>query len=169
MDTQQRRYLSASETAQLVRKALKARFPSVKFSVRSSNYSGGASIRVSYTDGPRQKDVEAVTSLYTGSTFDGMQDLKEYHDSLIMSANGIEKVHFGADYVFVTREYSQAVLEDMLARCRVALDVENDRQFGWPTYAAKAGVDHLDLCWRDGNVHEWAGHFLAQIEYGTAD
>ena len=43
------RYLSAVETARLVRKALKARFPDVRFSVRSDSYAGGASVRVGWT------------------------------------------------------------------------------------------------------------------------
>ena len=37
-------YLTCAETAKLVRSALKAAFPGVKFSVCSSTYSGGASI-----------------------------------------------------------------------------------------------------------------------------
>jgi hypothetical protein len=36
------------ETAKEIRKALKAAFPKVKFSVRSHCYAGGASIDVSY-------------------------------------------------------------------------------------------------------------------------
>ncbi|WP_338423309.1 LPD29 domain-containing protein, partial [Xylella fastidiosa] len=46
------KYLTCAETAKLVRKALKESFPDIKFSVKSSNYSGGASIRVSWIDGP---------------------------------------------------------------------------------------------------------------------
>ena len=46
------RYLTAAETAKLIRKALKASFPGVKFSVRSKSYSMGASVNVSYIDGP---------------------------------------------------------------------------------------------------------------------
>ena len=42
------KYLSCAETAKLVRTALKKNFPGVKFSVRSSVYSGGASIDVSW-------------------------------------------------------------------------------------------------------------------------
>lgn len=37
-----RKYLSCAETAKLLRQALKESFPGVKFSVRSSVYSGGA-------------------------------------------------------------------------------------------------------------------------------
>lgn len=71
-------YLSCAETAKLVRAALKTGFPGVKFSVRSSSYAGGASIDVTWTDGPQEKTVKAVTDAYSGADFDGMIDLKTY-------------------------------------------------------------------------------------------
>jgi hypothetical protein len=97
-----RRYISCADTAKLVREALKKAFPGVKFSVRSSTYSGGASIRVKWTDGPETKKVECVAGAFAGADFDGMIDLKSYHES---DLNG-ERVHFGADYVFCDRNYS---------------------------------------------------------------
>lgn len=74
-------HFSVVETAKLLRKALKDGFPGVKFSVRSDSYAGGASIRVRYEDGPFKKDVEAVAKQFAGASFDGMIDLKSYHDS----------------------------------------------------------------------------------------
>ena len=71
-------YLSAAETAKLVRKALKGKFPGVKFSVRSSTYSGGASVSIGWTDGPTTAEVDAVTGIFAGASFDGMIDLKTY-------------------------------------------------------------------------------------------
>ena len=41
------KYFTCAETAKLIRQSLKEAFPGVKFSVRSSTYSGGASIDVS--------------------------------------------------------------------------------------------------------------------------
>lgn len=41
-------YMSAADTAKLIRKALAKHFPSTKFYVRSSVYSGGASIDIYY-------------------------------------------------------------------------------------------------------------------------
>jgi hypothetical protein len=70
------RYLRVAETAKLVRAELKKGFPGVKFSVRSHSYSGGASIRVSWTDGPPTKSVDRVVGRFAGSRFDGMTDLK---------------------------------------------------------------------------------------------
>ncbi len=48
-----RDYLSCADTAQLVRAALEQAFPRQKFSVRSHTYAGGASIDISWTDGPQ--------------------------------------------------------------------------------------------------------------------
>ena len=62
-------YLSCTETAKLVRAALKEAFPSVKFSVRSKSYAGGASIRVFWTDKPPTEDVEKVARGFQGSRF----------------------------------------------------------------------------------------------------
>lgn len=106
------RWISCADTAKLIRAALKQEWPAVKFSVRSSTYSGGASIDIKWTDGPTEPMVERITGKYRGASFDGMIDLKSYHDSTL---NG-EAVHFGADYVHCTREYSQGVYETIARR-----------------------------------------------------
>ena len=69
-------YIDTPDCAKLVRRALAKNFPGVKFSVRSSSYSMGSSIRVAWTDGPTQGAVSAVVGRYGGSGFDGMIDLK---------------------------------------------------------------------------------------------
>jgi Large polyvalent protein associated domain 29 len=77
-DGSEKEYLSCAETAKLLRAALKRAFPGVKFSVRSDTYSGGASIRVGWTDGPTTQDVDRIAQQYAGADFDGMIDLKSY-------------------------------------------------------------------------------------------
>lgn len=111
------RSVSVADTAKEVRKALKAAFPGQKFSVRSHSYSGGASINVNYVDGPAAEAVEEVAHQFQGASFDGMIDLKSYHSS---EFNG-EVVHWGADYVFVRREFSPAVQEEAKAFVAEAL------------------------------------------------
>jgi conjugative element/phage-associated large polyvalent protein len=113
-----KRRLSAAETAALVRKAVKGAHPGVKFSVRSKTYAGGASVDVSWTDGPTASEVEATAKLYQGATFDGMTDVKHYHDSLLSIDAGAEVVRYGADFVFCHRSLSpefMAELENELA------------------------------------------------------
>ena len=59
-------YLSVADTAKLVRSALKKAFPGVKFSVRSTSYSGGSSVRVGWTDGPQTAEVDKVAQPLAG-------------------------------------------------------------------------------------------------------
>ena len=121
-------YLPCAETAKLLRQALKAAFPGVKFSVRSSVYAGGASIDVSWTDGPTEPDVEHITRLYTGATFDGMVDMKSYHSALIATPDGdVIEVHHGADFIFTHRKLSDAHIARYLPGVR-----KNGRSDGGP-------------------------------------
>lgn len=102
-------YISVTETAKLVREALKKAFPRVKFSVRSKSYSGGASIDVYWTDGPRTCEVKRITQRFNGADFDGMQDLKTNRQTLVSQPDGtVKQVQYGADWVFCHREYSPA-------------------------------------------------------------
>lgn len=136
------RYLTVSETAKLIRIQLKKQFPNTKFSVRSSSYSGGASIRISWIDGQTQKTVERYVRGFEGSSFDGMNDLKSYQDCWLLPDGSAvlaerpesyggsipgyvsdaphpnaELVSFGADFVFCNREIS-----DYDTRHQAALD-----------------------------------------------
>jgi hypothetical protein len=99
-------YFSCAETAKLVRAALKESFPGVKFSVRSSVYSGGASINVNYVDGPSYDQVKRVVGMFEGSYFDGMTD---YKGSNYGSLDG-QEVRFGADFIFVNRKFTAPIL-----------------------------------------------------------
>ena len=58
-------------TRELVRQALKDRFPTVKFSVRSSRYAGGASVHLKWSGGPLESEVEVLVEQYEGSRLDG--------------------------------------------------------------------------------------------------
>lgn len=139
--TQEKQYLSCAETAKLVRQALKRAFPGVKFRVHSDNYSGGASIDVSWIDGPKPKEVEHVAKQFAGGDFDGMIDLKYSWSSWLLpdgsaivakdhgteGSGGMNQgqenqkphpeaklVHFGADFVFCNRSHSAAGLSQAM-------------------------------------------------------
>jgi len=129
--TTETKYYTVTETAKLIRPVLAKHFPGVKFSVRSQSYSGGASINVSWTDGPRSKVVDDFIKGFEGRSFDGMNDLASNQDSWLLpdgsadlayrpdSAGGsipeyvsdaphpnAQMVHFGANYVFSNRHIS---------------------------------------------------------------
>ena len=122
------RYYTVTETAKLIRPILAKHFPGVKFSVRSSSYSGGASIDVSWTDGPRSSTVDEFIKGFEGRSFDGMNDLATDQKSWLLSDGSADlahrpdsyggsipefvsdaphpdaqMVHFGANYVFSNR------------------------------------------------------------------
>lgn len=101
------RYISTADTAKLIRQALKEAFPGVKFSVRSDTYSGGSSIRVRWTDGPNDAQVSDIAQTFCGGYFDGSID---YKGSIYHMIDG-ELVHFGADFVFTNRDYSDTAIQ----------------------------------------------------------
>ena len=132
----QARHLSVAETARLIRPQIKKAFPGVKFSVRSSSYAGGASIRVSWTNGPTVDAVNAIAGQFSGASFDGMIDLKHYNSSWLMLDGtayiakdtgtegsmgthaaidndqpeaGAELVSFAADFIFCERTISEDI------------------------------------------------------------
>ena len=97
MDTTlERRSISLTDTAKLIRQDLKKQFGSFPFSVRSKSYSGGCSITVYWTDGPTTQQVDPIIKKYEGADFDGMTDLKTYRDS-----------PYQVDYCFTQRTISQ--------------------------------------------------------------
>jgi len=81
---------------------LKKAFPAVKFSVRMDSY---GSVRIGWTDGPTQSEVEALAAKYKGGTFDGMEDLYRHEKSPWTAVFG------GAKYVFPSRATSLSLLE----------------------------------------------------------
>lgn len=105
------KYISLTETAQLIRETLKIEFPGVKFSVRSSRFSNGTAVDVQWVDGPTTKEVDSVVGFYSGSTFDGMIDLSspKYHQT-----EGGEVIQYGAKYVQAQRSFSAEFLQHMV-------------------------------------------------------
>lgn len=129
-------YISVVDTAKIIRKVLKDKFPDTKFSVKSDKYAGGASINISYFDGPVVKDVEAVVNVFRGAGFDGMVDYKYYNHVYRLAdgsytfagtqgsaitgglvdevhyekPEGAVEVHFGSDYISVNRKISKSLM-----------------------------------------------------------
>lgn len=101
----------STETAKKVRKELKKEFPSITFSVKTSKYSGGSSISVSWTDGVREEKVNNITRMFESASFDGMQDLKE---SKGYAYEG--KLYYGADFIFCSRKISAEYRAELEAK-----------------------------------------------------
>lgn len=152
MTTASKRSISLVDTAKMLRGALKAEFPGTKFSVRSKSYSGGASITASWTDGPTSAAVQKVCDRYNGAEFDGMIDLKSYKDSIITTADGMETVSFGADYVFTRREFS----DEFMATCEEQIVADLGRK-----------IDPEERLNDGGGYRMKDGTLLSQVMYGS--
>lgn len=104
-----RSYTTAG-TAQLIREALKAAFPGVKFSVTSDIYANGSSVHIRYADGPTARQVEAVTDQFESGHFNSSEDLYEYkEDTTSIDPSGqLVRTSYGAKYISAQRSYSPA-------------------------------------------------------------
>lgn len=72
----------SANCATAIREELKKEFPNVKFSVKSSNFAGGDSVHVEWSNGPTTLEVSKFTSKYQYGRFDGMTDMYEYSNSI---------------------------------------------------------------------------------------
>ena len=106
------KHFTCAETATLIRQSLAEAFKGVKFSVRSRTYSGGASIYVSWTDGPNEAQVEAITGGFKAAYFDSLID---YQGSIYHMMDG-QQVCFGADHIAMVREHSDAAVQCAIDR-----------------------------------------------------
>ena len=100
------RSIPLPEVARMIRATLKGSFPDTAFSVRSKRYSGGSSIDIHWTNGPRSQVVDRLIGRFEGATFDGMTDSKGYRNSEI---DGLP-VHFQVDFVHTSREATEEFL-----------------------------------------------------------
>ena len=68
---------TSSQVANLIKKELKEKFPSVKFSVYTSSYD---CVRISWTGEPKQDDetIQNIIGKYKKGYFNGMEDIYEY-------------------------------------------------------------------------------------------
>ena len=85
--------ISAADTAICLRATLAREFPGVKFSVTSENYSMGCAVRVDWTDGPAENDVDKIADRFTFADFDGMIDLKTSVDRWLAPDGSMSLAH----------------------------------------------------------------------------
>ena len=160
------RYVDVVENAKMVRTALKAAFPGVKFSVRSDRYSGGSSIDVSWTDGPTVKAVEAVTCRFRGSSFNGMDDSTTHFSTLLAGPDGaVEEVSFAAHFIPGHRELSQGYLDELVPVAEAILREPLDLNRWYDGIACEHGV------FQTGNGHAllwWLSMHVAPSTYAVA-
>jgi hypothetical protein len=93
-------YGNGKFAAKNIRTEIKAAWPGVKFSVTSDH----DSVRVFWTDGPTQRQVEDIVDKYNNGGFDSMQDIATDEPTAFTDLFG------GARYLSYSREYSSGLL-----------------------------------------------------------
>ena len=173
-------WIDHSDRAKLVRTALKAKWPKVKFSVTSQTYSGGGTVRVRWFDGPTGKQVERIAGQFETKGFDGSIDLAHSrdlwlapdgsasiaHDSGTQGSGGQHSEVIGSahhpDAVLVSHICSgfvscnRSLSVEMLQRCIDAVKAMN-----WGVLADFPWHEIVIKTWNDGAAHLTgpAGHF----------
>lgn len=131
------KYVDAKDIAVIVRKELKQRWPGTKFSVRTKRASMYAGVHVSWTDGPTEAEVNAVTRpLQSWSHMDNT----DYMHSKTTDYGG-ETFHSGAKSISLSRDFSAEFLT------RIANEV-----------CAELGEDVPEIkAWDDGTAYVNSG------------
>lgn len=101
------RYITAKETAKMIRTDLAQNFPGTKFSVRCKSIT----IRIEWVDGPSEKNVNAITAKYRGTSFDGMTEQTSYNNYTLPTG---ELIHFCTSIISLNREYSRGYLQAVI-------------------------------------------------------
>jgi hypothetical protein len=105
-------YITAKDTAKLLRAELKTFFPETKFSVRTDRT---RTLTVSWTDGPSAKLVNEVAMKYEGEGFDGMEDMRY--------SKGTK---YGTAFVFTRRNVSEEAAA--VLREEIAADIQKNQK-----------------------------------------
>jgi hypothetical protein len=100
-------YMSAKNSASLIKQYVKKTFPGLRVWASSDVYSGGSSVRVNVCNPDGSPIVASTFSLiksfgnsFQAGRFDGMTDCYEYYDTEIRTDNGTQLKYFPS-YVFV--------------------------------------------------------------------
>ena len=133
-----------AQTAAMIRRELKIRYPHTEFRVTSKSYSGGSSVRVSWTDGPTYADVAGMLGKYEQGRFDGSDDTYHY----VPSQDNIPRVK----YAEADRRQSDAT--------RTAIVEHLNRTRGYALVLASNGQVQPDTDHYTGNG--WASHEIGQ-------
>lgn len=115
---------SHAETAKAIRQELKVVFPMIKFEVRSECFSMGDAVRIHYTNGVPQKDIEKVVNKYEYGSFNAMEDIYENDNR----REDIPQVK----YITISREISKDVKDlikkDIAVKWGI-IDIEDQQEW----------------------------------------
>ena len=138
--TEQATYLDCTEVAALIRADIKAAFPGVKFSVTTSRYSGGSSVRIGWTDGPLTSAVDAAIARYDCQGFDGMTDSTTNRGPTRLADGRLVRIH---SWISTSRKVSDALrarVADYLTRHPWLLERDDVHSVSWRACVSGAAL-----------------------------
>lgn len=136
-----------------IRTELKKNFPKTKFSVKFSRFSGGNSFDISWVDGPKTQDVDAIVQKYQNRHPDEYS-MGDYWDEKQSIFN---KMFGSVGYVMTSRKISDEAKEKIRAEYSDLTD-ENAQNYIFKDEDAERVQPHM-RCWSVKDL-------LRQIAYG---
>lgn len=116
-DNTQYIYMSAKNTASVIKQFVKKNFPGVKVWATSDVYSGGSSVRVNVcnSDGsplslPIFGQISSFGNSFKAGRYDGMTDCYEYSDVEVRTDSGTQLKYFPS-YIFVENKATWGSVE----------------------------------------------------------
>lgn len=100
--------LPATDSSRLLKKALRAAFPGIKFSCRMGAGTAYGNVTVRWTDGPLVAAVDEIARAFEGEGFDGMTD-SLYHKATAIEIDG-ETFQSGLGLILTSRNFSEALV-----------------------------------------------------------
>lgn len=142
-------YIPTTQAAAMLKAALRAAFPGVRFSVRKDRGTACAWLSVSYTDGPTSQTVQAIADGYTGRKFNGMTDGYDRQPDQLVHFDGEalpRAVRYLVDGVLVSRQMGPAGRAGVAAQVlRIAPDLDALDDHGNLTTAALTPEQAVEL------------------------
>lgn len=117
-----------AEVAKKIREELKKAFPGVKFSVRSSSYTGGSSISVKWANFPTVKAVEEVARKYKEVSYD------EYSGEILSGGNR---------FVFCSNEWDAETTAQIETRMPQNITKNDYSYYHWFNNAAEEMYEEM--------------------------
>ena len=116
-DNTQYIYMSAKNTASVIKQFVKKNFPGVKVWATSDVYSGGSSVRVNVcnSDGsplslPIYSQIHSFGTSFKAGRYDGMTDCYEYYDTEVRTDSGTQLKYFPS-YIFIENKATWGSVE----------------------------------------------------------
>ncbi len=160
------RELTTAETVKIIRVLLRQCWQSIKWSVRSDTYAGGASIEVHWLDGPTVAEVEAVVKRFEGASFDALTDLKTYRAPIEWRG---EMVHSGADWIFCKRHIGPDLMAQAVAQVKARYGLAGDCRLSEPTQWSYGGVELMASEALDAEAFRITGRWFAALVYDALE